>query len=80
MELALTKDLDAVSNFHFTLENKLNEILKEHGLHLDPDLISKALKAPEKNRNILIEYLAKNPTDNFFMLAEKYKVNLESFV
>lgn len=48
----------------------------------DPDavLISKALKAPEKNQALITEYLAKGASDRFFELAKKYAVNLEGFV
>lgn len=43
-------------------------------------LVSKALKAPEKNRNLIIEYLAQGPSDLFYALAEEYGVDLEKFV
>lgn len=43
-------------------------------------LISKALKAPEKNKILLIEYLAKGPSKLFFDLVRKYKVKLEIFI
>ncbi len=48
----------------------------------DPDavLISKALKAAEKNRALLTEYLAKGASERFFELAQKYEVDLEQFV
>lgn len=39
-------------------------------------LVSKAKFAMEKNRPLLIEYLSKEPTELFFELAEKYKLDL----
>ena len=48
----------------------------------DPDavLISKACKAPEKNKALITEYLAKGASERFFELAEKYALDLEQFV
>ena len=48
----------------------------------DPDavLISKARKAPEKNKALITEYLAKGASERFFELAQKYGVDLEQFV
>jgi hypothetical protein len=48
----------------------------------DPDaiLVSKALKAPGKNRPLIAEYLATGASDRFFELARKYQVNLEQFL
>ena len=43
-------------------------------------LISKALKAPEKNAALITEYLAKGASERFFELAKKYAVDLERFV
>ncbi|MFH1223122.1 MAG: hypothetical protein V1647_02115, partial [Pseudomonadota bacterium] len=43
-------------------------------------LISKALKAPQKNRVLILEYIAKGPSELFFQLAVKYKLNLKDFV
>jgi hypothetical protein len=42
-------------------------------------LVSKALKAPAKNRTLLIEYLASGPSERFFELAKEYRVRLEEF-
>jgi len=42
-------------------------------------LISKALKAPTKNRTLILEYLAKKPTDLFFNLAKAYGLDLTEF-
>ncbi|MEB2314452.1 MAG: hypothetical protein OZ928_21625 [Polyangiaceae bacterium] len=42
-------------------------------------LVSKALKAPVKNRPLLIDYLASGPSRRFFELVERYAVNLEQF-
>lgn len=48
----------------------------------DPDavLISKALKAPDKNEALITEYLAKGASDRFFELAKRHAVDLERFV
>ncbi len=43
-------------------------------------LVSKALKAPQKNRALLTEYLATGATERFLSLAQKYRVNLEQFL
>jgi hypothetical protein len=40
-------------------------------------LLSKALKAPEKNRRLLGEYIAGEPSDEFFALCKRYKVDLK---
>ncbi len=47
----------------------------------DPDavLISKALKAAQKNDALITEYLAKGASERFFDLARKYRVDLEQF-
>jgi hypothetical protein len=47
---------------------------------VDAILISKALKAPRKNRALIVEYLARGATPRFMRLARKYGVDLESFV
>lgn len=43
-------------------------------------LISKALKAPRKNRALIVEYLARGATPRFMSLARRYRVDLESFL
>jgi hypothetical protein len=43
-------------------------------------LVSKGLKAPAKNRVILVEYLAKGASERFLRLARKYRLDLEQFV
>jgi len=52
------------------------------GFIAQPDfvLLSKALKAPEKNRTLLVEYLAKGATQRFLKLAAKYQVALEELL
>ncbi len=52
------------------------------GLIAEPEyvLISKAHKAPKKNKDVLAEYLAGKPSELFYSLAEKYKISLEEFV
>ena len=42
-------------------------------------LVSKALKAPQKNAPLITEYLALGPTPRFLALAKKYEVDLEQF-
>ncbi|MBW2733339.1 MAG: hypothetical protein JRH20_13195 [Deltaproteobacteria bacterium] len=43
-------------------------------------LISKARTAPQKNRSLLIEYIAQRASDLFFTLAETYKLDLEGLM
>jgi hypothetical protein len=43
-------------------------------------LISKAKKAPIKNKNLIIEYIGNKPSKLFFDLAKKYEVRLEDFL
>jgi hypothetical protein len=43
-------------------------------------LVSKALKAPAKNRALLVEYLAQGASERFFALAKRYRVDLEQFL
>ncbi len=40
-------------------------------------MISKALKAPEKNRDLLANYIKSEATDIFFELAIKYKLDID---
>ena len=47
---------------------------------VDAILVSKALKAPNKNRTLIVEYLARGATPRFLRLARKYHVKLETFV
>jgi len=43
-------------------------------------LLSKAIKDPKRNREIVIEYLASAPSRLFMDLCEKYQVDLENFL
>jgi hypothetical protein len=43
----------------------------------DAILVSKALKAPSKNRSLLLEFLARGASPRFLALARKYKLDLE---
>jgi hypothetical protein len=43
-------------------------------------LLSKASKAPIKNKLLLTEYLASGASERFLQLAAKYRVDLEQFV
>jgi hypothetical protein len=53
-----------------------------HGLAAEADfvLLSKAKMAPEKNRALLLEALARGPSERFLQLAEAYDVDLEVFL
>jgi hypothetical protein len=42
-------------------------------------LLSKALKAPTKNRSLIGDYLALGPSKRFLVLATKYQLDLEQF-
>lgn len=46
----------------------------------DAVLVSKAIKAPTKNRNLIVEYLSLGASERFFMLAERYRLDLEHFL
>lgn len=52
------------------------------GLIAEPEfvLISKAKTAPEKNRALIVELLAKGPAEDFLALATQYGIDLERFV
>lgn len=43
-------------------------------------LLSKALKAPAKNRPLITEYLAHGASDRFLALAAKYAIDLKGFL
>jgi hypothetical protein len=43
-------------------------------------LLSKAIKAPDKNRALITEYLAQGASDRFLELAKKYNLDLEQFL
>lgn len=43
-------------------------------------LISKALKAPVKNRALITEYLAQGASERFLALAARYKLSFEAFL
>jgi hypothetical protein len=42
--------------------------------------VSKALKDPAKNEQLLVQYLALGPSPRFLQLAAKYQVDLESLL
>jgi len=52
------------------------------GAIAEPDfvLLSKALKAPAKNKSLLVEYLASGPSERFMALAKAYALDLEQFL
>lgn len=43
-------------------------------------LLSKAIKDPLKNKNIITQYLSTGASKNFFKLCQKYKLDLEQFL
>lgn len=47
---------------------------------VDAVLLSKALKAPAKNRTLIVEYLARGASKRFLEMAKKYKLELEQFL
>lgn len=47
---------------------------------VDAVLLSKALKSPEKNRALIVEYLAAGASQRFMAMAKRYGVDLEQFV
>lgn len=47
---------------------------------IDAILLSKALKAPAKNKVLIVEYLASGASERFFELATRYGLDLERFV
>lgn len=46
----------------------------------DAVLLSKALKAPERNRSLIVEYLALGASERFLGLARKHKLDVEQFL
>lgn len=52
------------------------------GFVAQPDfvLLSKALKAPEKNQPLIVELLATGASTRFYELAERYELDLEQFL
>jgi hypothetical protein len=66
-------------------ETKYTTVFKGSFVQLlvaDPDaiLLSKALKAPAKNRPLIVEYLARGASDRFLELAGKYHLDMEQFL
>jgi hypothetical protein len=47
---------------------------------LEAVLVSKALKAPLKNRTLITEYLAQGASERFLALAQQHAVDLEQFL
>lgn len=111
LHLIATHDVDMYVKAQHIVWNKLDELLKAQGKHLDlnwqqiwmpeeteydhiykgkfvtaliakPEyiLLSKAMKAPEKNGALIVEYLAKGPSKKFEDLVKKYKVDLGQFL
>lgn len=47
---------------------------------VDAVLLSKCLKAPERNRALIVEYLAAGPSDRFLSMAKRHRLDLEQFL
>jgi len=47
---------------------------------IDAVLLSKALKAPHKNRALIVEYLAGGASERFLAMAKRYRLDLEQFL
>lgn len=47
---------------------------------VDAVLLSKARMAPVKNKTLILEYLARGPSERFLALAAKYEIDLEAFL
>lgn len=49
------------------------------GYYAEPEyvLLSKIVKAPKKNKNLILQYLAKGPSKLFLQLCKSHKVDLE---
>ncbi|MDC0358427.1 hypothetical protein OAO01_06390 [Oligoflexia bacterium] len=111
LELAQTADVDVYNDASYAIIRKLESLLNEKGLHLDPlgaeiwmpkevkcfekfngeyvrmlvaeaqyVMVSKALKAPEKNKELISQYLASEPPNTFSELCNNYGVDLNFFV
>jgi len=65
-------------------ETRYAELFRGKFVHLllaEPEavLLSKALKAPVKNKQLITQYLSTIANERFFELARKYRVDLEPF-
>ena len=58
----------------------LGKMLKVYLAKAEYILLSKALKAPDKNKDLIVEYLAKGASPLFQKLAVKYKLDLDKFL
>lgn len=56
------------------------ELVRFEVADADAVLLSKALKAPDKNGALIVEYLAKGASERFFELAERYELDLARFL
>lgn len=43
-------------------------------------ILSEALKAPERNKNLIADYVASGPPERFFKLVEMYQINLSKML
>ncbi len=56
------------------------ELVRFELADVDAVLLSKALKAAEKNGPLIVEYLAKGASERFFELTERYELDLGRFL
>lgn len=91
--LAREKFCDILGTHHLIFDGLSNEIWMPEeteyvhlykgyvvdGYYAEPEyvLLSKISKAPKKNRNLLLQYIAKGPSELFLRLCKKYEVDLE---
>ncbi len=94
--LAREKFCDILKSYHLIYDNLSNEIWMPEetkyvhlykgyvvdGFYAESEyvLLSKVAKAPEKNKNLILQYLAKGPSPLFLQLCAKYKVDLKGIV
>jgi hypothetical protein len=80
------KVLDPVGNeVWMPKETKYRTLYRGELVHLEVAdiesvLLSKALKAPEKNAALITAYLASGPSRRFMQLASAYQLDLEQFL
>lgn len=79
------RELDPVGHEVMPPETRYTDFFRGRFVRVllaDPEaiLLSKALKAPARNRQLIVEYLALGASDRFLELAQKYRLDLEQFL
>lgn len=80
------RDLDPVGHEAWMpRETRYTPLFEGHYVRLllaesEAILVSKGLKAPSKNRNVITAYLAQGPSPRFLELAARYRLDLEQFL